>query len=547
MKDKIKIAVYSRKSKFTGRGESIENQVEMCKDYIFKMIENVQDIDIDVYEDEGISGKTLNRPQFQEMMKAVKSKRYQYLVVYRLDRISRNVGDFSNLIEELNALKVSFISIKEQFDTSTPMGRAMMSIASVFAQLERETIAERVRDNAYILAKTGRWLGGVTALGFTSQKISSKDENGKVRIEYKLSVLDNEMEIVKLIFAKFLEVQSLTKVETYLMNHEIKSRKGSYFTKRSIKKILENPVYCDADYDSYQYFNRLGCQVCCDEEQLGKGQGFIGYHKTESVKDVQKENNPSEWIIAIGRHKSIINSNDWLKSQEILLKNKPYGEKRKVKSNTSLLSGKLICGNCDAFMRPKAVSSHRLNDKCKFDYICELKEKSKKHKCDICNVNGVELDNKVCEELFKFNIPESDIAKQIKRIKDNIKNYRGGLSEIKLIDRKITESENIISNLLIGLAKDISKEMIKRVDVEVQKQEQKIKQYQKEKDELIKDYNYNKKATTELEKSLSLLEELKNRFNCLTVVQKRSLLDEIIHKVIFHKNGTIDIFINGSL
>ena len=84
------------------------------------------------------------------------------LIVYRLDRISRSIGDFTALIERLVHLNVAFVSIREQFDTSTPMGRAMMYIASVFSQLERETIAERIRDNLHELAKTGRWLGGIT-------------------------------------------------------------------------------------------------------------------------------------------------------------------------------------------------------------------------------------------------------------------------------------------------------------------------------------------------------------------------------------------------
>lgn len=103
-------------------------------------------------------------------MQDAKANKFDYLVCYRLDRISRNVSDFSTLIEKLNKLDISFISIKEQFDTSTPMGRAMMFISSVFAQLERETIAERIKDNMYELARTGRWLGGKTPHGFSSKK-----------------------------------------------------------------------------------------------------------------------------------------------------------------------------------------------------------------------------------------------------------------------------------------------------------------------------------------------------------------------------------------
>lgn len=162
----MKAAIYSRKSMFTGKGDSVENQVQMCKDYGNRL--NVDEYLI--YEDEGYSGGNINRPKFQELLQDVKKKKFDVLICYRLDRISRNVADFSSTLELLQDNNISFVSIKEQFDTSTPMGKAMVYIASVFAQLERETIAERVRDNMLELAKSGRWLGGQTPLGFESEK-----------------------------------------------------------------------------------------------------------------------------------------------------------------------------------------------------------------------------------------------------------------------------------------------------------------------------------------------------------------------------------------
>ena len=104
-------------------------------------------------------------------MEAARQRKFKAIIVYRLDRISRNISDFSSLIEELSRLDIAFISIREQFDTGTPMGRAMMYIASVFSQLERETIAERIRDNMHELAKTGRWLGGTTPTGYASESV----------------------------------------------------------------------------------------------------------------------------------------------------------------------------------------------------------------------------------------------------------------------------------------------------------------------------------------------------------------------------------------
>ena len=126
------IVIYSRKSKFTGKGESIENQIEMCRQYIRLQFGDDAAEQALVYEDEGFSGGTLERPQFKKMMGDAKEKNFRAIVVYRLDRISRNIGDFAKLIEQLNRMKIDFISIKEQFDTSSPMGRAMMYISSVF-------------------------------------------------------------------------------------------------------------------------------------------------------------------------------------------------------------------------------------------------------------------------------------------------------------------------------------------------------------------------------------------------------------------------------
>ncbi|MCD7865968.1 MAG: recombinase family protein [Clostridiales bacterium] len=203
MKKNRVIAVYSRKSKYTGKGESIGNQVEMAKEYISM---HYPDEDLDsvlVYEDEGFSGGNLNRPNFKLMMQDAKDGLIKTIIVYRLDRISRNVSDFSGLIEQLNDLNIDFVSIREQFDTATPMGRAMMYIASVFSQLERETIAERIRDNMHELAKTGRWLGGTTPTGYTSESVEKISVDGKAKKSCKLKLLPEEATIVQTIFNLF--------------------------------------------------------------------------------------------------------------------------------------------------------------------------------------------------------------------------------------------------------------------------------------------------------------------------------------------------------
>ena len=145
-----------RKSRHTDKGESIGNQIDLCREYIRTHYGDAAAQQAVVVEDEGFSGGNLNRPDFKKMMTAAKARKIRAIVVYCLDRISRNISDFSSLSEELGRLGIDFVSIRGSFDTSSPMGRAMMYIASVFSQPERETIAERIRDNMHEPAKTER-------------------------------------------------------------------------------------------------------------------------------------------------------------------------------------------------------------------------------------------------------------------------------------------------------------------------------------------------------------------------------------------------------
>ena len=314
------VAIYSRKSKYTGKGESIENQIEMCRDYLRSNYrEEFDNFSIDVYEDEGYSGGNTNRPHFQEMLKNIKARKYDTVICYRLDRISRNTADFSTLINIFEKLNVSFISIKDRFDTTTSTGKAMMLMVSVFAQLERDTIAERIRDNMHELAKTGRWLGGTTPTGYESKKLENLNIDGKKKSSFKLEILESEMSIVKLIFKKFLETNSLTKTETYLLNEGVKTKNGKEYTRFSIRNILENPVYMIADKDSWNYFKELEIDIYSDEKSFNGKNGIMAYNKTKQMTGMSnKKNGIDDWIISVGKHKGIISGKDWIKIQNML-------------------------------------------------------------------------------------------------------------------------------------------------------------------------------------------------------------------------------------
>ncbi len=465
----MKAAIYSRKSKFTGKGESVENQVQLCKEHLNKMF-NIKDEDIYIFEDEGFTGGNTRRPEFQNMIKHAKLKKFELLVCYRLDRISRNVSDFAYLINDLNKHNVNFISLREQFDTTTPMGRAMMYIASVFSQLERETIAERIRDNMLQLAKTGRWLGGTPPTGFESEEVINPSSSGKEKKMFKLSPLAKEIEVVKLIYNKYIELKSMTKVEEYLINNNIYTKNGVNFSRYSIKFILDNPVYVVADKAIFDFLKENEYDVCSSFEEFNGINGLIGYNRTNQVKEVGgsrvRENN--EWIIAVGMHEGIISSSIWIKAQELLMQNKSKTY-RKARSSLSLLSGILRCEKCGSYMRPKVTTRINSDGEQVFYYICELKEKSKKKKCDNLNINGNTLDELIVNELKSISAKTSPIFDDIISKKSLVDESKENLhSEIDIMKSSIDDVEKNIRNIVLAIEKgqtdEVLNNMLKRME-----------------------------------------------------------------------------------
>ena len=393
----MRIAIYSRKSKWTGKGESVENQLIMCREYIAMFLEEGDRAQIIEYEDEGFSGKNTKRPMFQQMMQDMQEKHFDYLVCYKLDRLGRNLADLANLMEDLNRQGTSFISIKEKFDTTTPIGKAMLYFSGVLAQMEREQIAERVKDNMIMLARSGRWLGGTTPLGYASVRVEKEGNALKKKSMYCLTQNPDEIDLAKFIFTYFMEKRSLTKVLRYLMAGGIRTRSGKEFYISGIRDILVNPVYCIADEAGYQYFYDLGCQVCIDPEELDQESGLMGYARTTSAA-YRNQGTPCEsWIISRGRHKGIVTGKEFVYVQQLLAGNRSKGDNfRDTKNSVALLSGLLYC-SCGHLMRPKNYPASRVTQKGErtFAYRCPYKDLTHREHCDNKNVHGNTLDEAV--------------------------------------------------------------------------------------------------------------------------------------------------------
>ncbi|MBQ4044746.1 MAG: recombinase family protein [Clostridia bacterium] len=392
-------AIYSRKSRFTGTGESIGNQIELCRNYIRLHYGDAEADSALLYEDEGYSGKNTDRPQFRRMMRDAMSGKIDAVVVYRLDRVSRNIGDFAALIEKLNDKRVAFLSVREQFETASPMGRAMMYIASVFSQLERETIAERIRDNLHELAKTGRWLGGITPLGYRSQTVEYPDEQGKTHRRCLLQTVPAEMETVRQIFRWARETGSAAKTAELLNEQRYRTRRGEPFSPLAVRSILSNPVYMKADEEAYRYFTDNGCVIRMEKERFDGTHGMMIYNRTEQKKGKAHRIRPvQEWIGAVGEHEGILDAQDWIQIQRIL--HPPSAKRKSTTKNSALLSEMLYCGCCGAPMRVKLRGEKEQSER-PFYYLCTAKEKSHGTQCSVHNADGNALDSLILAEMLR--------------------------------------------------------------------------------------------------------------------------------------------------
>lgn len=266
--------------------------------------------DYAIFEDAGYSGKNTDRPNFQKMMSQIRSGAFTHLLVWKIDRISRNLLDFSSMYKELKELGIVFVSKNEQFDTSTAMGEAMLKIILVFAELERNMTSERVTATMISRASNGQWNGGRVPFGY------DYDYDTKT-----FSVNEQESVIVKLIHDKYEEMQSLVQEARYLNEHDFRTREGNEWSPVTLLIILRNIFYCgDYQYNTLKEGNR------------------------QKVKD------ESEWVIVESHHDAIISREQKQRIIGLLESNKRLSRRNKSTKYNHVFAGLLFCSGCGKAM-----------------------------------------------------------------------------------------------------------------------------------------------------------------------------------------------------
>ncbi|MPM32835.1 hypothetical protein SDC9_79401 [bioreactor metagenome] len=323
-------AIYARQSVDKKDSLSIDAQIEHCA----KAAQGAYQ----VYQDKGYSGSTTNRPAFERLMQDIQKGLIKKLYVYRLDRFSRSITDFGRVWSCLEKHEVQFESVTEKFDTSTPMGRAMLNIIMTFAQLERETIAGRVKDNYEHRFSLGAWPGGPAPLGFSLGKLKTPD--GKLAS----TLIPNEkMELVRQIFEAYAPGDtSLGGVARQLNEAGIPCMRRTAWDNVALSRILRSPLYVMADADVYLYYAGKGL---CLQQTL---EAFDGIHACNIVgrrkRAEGKYADPKAQKLSVANHMGTLPSELWLRCQYKLDGNRQLP--RNTVGKHSWLSGLIKCGVC---------------------------------------------------------------------------------------------------------------------------------------------------------------------------------------------------------
>lgn len=326
------IAIYARKSVFREDSISIESQIEQCR-YEAKGAECV------IYSDNGFSGKNTDRPEYQRMIDDIKAKRIDKVIVYKLDRISRSILDFSNMMHLFQDMNVAFVSATEHFDTSSPMGRAMLNICIVFAQLERETIQQRVADAYMSRSKKGFYMGGTIPYGYTKVPITIQGVRTSMYEPIK-----EEADDIRFIFDLYSHPNvSLGDVVRQLTEKGKQyNLRGKLVNTSRLSETLRNPLYTQADRSIYDFYKEQGVDIVNSVDEFNGETGLYLFHKSNSL--------------VIAPHQGIVDSETWLKCRRKLLANKKVTPHRALKF---LYAGKVKCGFCGHSMT--TIGSPRKN------------------------------------------------------------------------------------------------------------------------------------------------------------------------------------------
>ncbi|MEA4921536.1 MAG: recombinase family protein [Clostridiaceae bacterium] len=492
------IAIYARQSVDRADSISIESQIQFCqyetRGEAFK-----------TYIDRGYSGKNTDRPAFAGMMNDIENGTVTKVVVYKLDRISRSILDFSSMMERFEKQKVEFVSTTEKFDTSSPMGRAMLNICIVFAQLERETIQKRVADAYFSRSQKSLYMGGRVPYGFRLEPITI---DGVKTAMYKANF--EEAEQIKLIYELYSHPEcSYGDIARYFKEHEI-LKNGQPWGRTRLADVLKNPIYVRADLSVYEFYRNQGAIMANDPSDFIGVNGCYYYKSRDSTgrKQINLEGNH----LVLAPHEGIVSSELWLKCSGKCLEAqqiKPY-----QKAKNTWLAGKIKCGVCGYAL----VDKHYPSRKTRY-FLCSNKMSTR-----ACPGPGTiysdEVEQIVCEQIIKKLAKFTTLRKRI---------IKPANSQLAALNVELAQIESGITSLMDRLP-DSDDTLFRYIAQRIHELDGKKQELSKRISELklCKQADY-----TEINNHLTMWEEL-------SFEDKRQTVDQLI-RVIYATSDSIKI------
>lgn len=399
----LKIAIYVRVSTHHQIDkESLPFQKQELENYC-KYILNTDNFVI--FEDAGYSAKNTDRPQYQEMMSRIRLGEFTHLLVWKLDRISRNLRDFTEMWDELKEYDVNFVSKMEQFDTSTAMGEAMLRIILVFAELERKLTAERVYSLMLDRASKGAWNGAPVSLGF------DWDEENKTIV-----INEDEADLIRLIYTKYEKVQSAALLAQWLHENGKRTKRGGTWGSKTVIDILRNPIYMG----TYRWNYRKG----------GRG-------------DLKPED---EVITKDDAVPAIITREQWERVQKLLDSNYKGCKDNRRNKHPHMLSGLIKCAYCGRTYLAGRNSRPHKNNYHPSDYRCGTYVRNRQ--CHNKPISGLQIEPFILEYIRAYVITSKNLKDKDKFAEQLLLNF--GKPEIQQIELTSTDTP-LASSIIDGM------------------------------------------------------------------------------------------------
>ena len=341
----MKVAIYTRVSTEdqAREGTSLEVQEEFLVNYAKREGWTIYyPFKKRIYMDDGYSGYSTERPALKKLLEDAKRKKFEMVLVHKIDRFSRNLRELLNLVDELEKYSISFKSATEFYDTTTSAGKMMLQQLGSFAEFERNRIKERVFPGMIRGVEKGNWQGArYSPYGYHYNK------------EKKLlEIVKEEVDVVKLIYTMYLANQSTAQIAGYLFKKGYKTRSGGKFHNKLVGDILKNHIYLGKIVWNRHFYDK--------KQKTRKGYKYI-------------RNDPSKIIVAEGKHEAIIADEDFLLVQEKMKANRK-GIMHRANVKEYPLSGILYCGKCDhKYLGAANISNHKEKIKKRW-YRCNARQ-----------------------------------------------------------------------------------------------------------------------------------------------------------------------------